>query len=57
MPVTCNRSAVCAAALRRVVAPPYREERVLAAMAAIEDAVSQDALYPRTPIEPLGKGK
>ena len=31
-------------------------ESVLAAMAAIEDVVSQDALYPRTPIEPLGKG-
>ena len=40
----------------QVIAPPYREERVLAAMAAIEDVVSQDALYPRTPIEPLGKG-
>lgn len=41
----------------QVVAPPYREELVLAAMAAIEDGVSQDVLYPRTPIEPLGKGK
>jgi fatty acid amide hydrolase len=41
----------------QVVAPPYREERVLAAMAAIEDVVSRDVLYPRTPIEPLGKGK
>ncbi len=41
----------------QVIAPPYREERVLAAMAAIEDVVSQDVLYPRTPIEPLGKGR
>lgn len=41
----------------QVVAPPYREERVLAAMAAIEDAVASDPLYPRTPIEPLGHGK
>ncbi len=41
----------------QVVAPPYREERVLAAMAAIEDVVSKEALYPHTPIEPLGKGK
>ena len=41
----------------QVIAPPYREERVLAAMAAIEDALSADVLYPRTPIEPLGMGK
>lgn len=41
----------------QVVAPPYREERVLAAMAAIEDVVSQETLYPRTPIEPLGMGR
>jgi fatty acid amide hydrolase len=38
----------------QVVARPYREDLVLAAMAAIEDRVRDHALYPRTPIDPLG---
>ena len=41
----------------QVVAAPYREDRVLAAMAVIEDACAQETLYPHTPIEPLGHGK
>ncbi len=37
----------------QVVARPYREDRVLALMAAIEQGVRRDALYPATPIEPM----
>ncbi len=39
----------------QVVARPFREDLVLAAMAAIEARVKGEALYPRTPCEPIGK--
>ena len=38
----------------QVVARPFREDLVLAAMAAIEARVKGEALYPRTPVDPLG---
>ena len=41
----------------QVVARPFREDLVLAAMAAIEARVRGEVLYPRTPIDPIGKAR
>ncbi len=41
----------------QVVARPWQEDRVLAAMIAIEARVIGDSAYPRTPIEPMGSSK
>jgi fatty acid amide hydrolase len=36
----------------QVVAPPWREERVLALMVAIEDQVRGEPGFPATPVDP-----